>query len=131
MDTEKSTDCLILRIDEHQLNGSTFTTNHMYVLYDANTNYFLIRGVSYDIPFSFKARYNRDVRQFVECVTNPHSTLYYSLYNYADLPSTADEITLDYLSEISDEYAISLDKTSNTVSLKSMISMVQNMFNYY
>lgn len=131
MDNEKSTDCLILRIDEHQLNGSTFNTNHMYVLYDTKTNYFLIRGVSYDIPFSFKARYNRDVRQFVECVTNPHSTLYYSLYNYTNLPSTADKITLEYLSELSDEYALSLDKTSNTVSLKSMISMVQNMFNYY
>jgi len=128
---DNSTDCLILRIDEHQLNGSTFTTNHMYVLYDANASHFLIRGVSYDIPFSFKARYNRDVRQFVECVTIPSSTLYYSLYNYPDLPTTSDKITLEYLSELSDEYALSLDKTSNNVSLKSMISMVQNMFNYY
>jgi hypothetical protein len=128
---DKSADCLILRIDEHQLNGSTFNTNHMYVLYDANASHFLIRGVSYDIPFSFKARYNRNVRQFVECVTNSNSTLYYSLYNYPDLPTSSDKITYDYLSELSDDYALSLDKTSNTVSLKSMISLVQNVFNYY
>ena len=128
---ESNKDCLILRIDEHHLNGSTFNTNYAYVLYDANTNYFLVRGVSYDIPFSFKARYNRDVRQFIDCITHLNSTLYYSLYNYSDLPINADEITLDYLLELSDEYAISLDKTSNTVSLKRMISMVQNMFNYY
>jgi hypothetical protein len=128
-------DCLILRISERTdtwIDTLTRIENTLYVIFDCNKREFLVRGVVNNVSCSFMCKRAKSMSDFIDIISVPESTLYYTLYNYPDLSQTSDEITYENLDEyVSDEYEIVSEKTNKDISVYNILLMLKNMFNYY
>ena len=128
-------DCLILRISERTdtwIDTLTRIENTLYVIFDGNKCEFLVRGVVNNVSCSFICKRAKSMSDFINIISVPESTLYYTLYNYQNLPQTSDEITYENLDEyVSEEYEIVSEKTNKDISVYNILLMLKNMFNYY
>ena len=133
-----STDCLVLKIEEHYVDTKTLDTT-IYVLYDKMEHQFVVRGqrANDQIPsctFSFNCEFAHELADFISVVICEKNQWKYVLYNYDNLPATSDEITYNFLKKNeSKTYELAgyeRQKYDNEVLLKHL-RMLRSVFNYY
>ena len=134
-----STDCLVLKIEEH-IDDVLDTT--LFVVYDNNEDTYLVRGKRSSVfgkpetvPYSFYCKYASDLIDFIGFVICKKSKISYTLYNYDDLPNNPDEIHYQYLSDLDGDVEYELaaydNKKFNKKELLKFLRMLRNVFNYY
>lgn len=137
--TKVSSDCLVLKIEEH-VDGELDTT--LFVLYDNNEDAYLVRGKRSDVfgkpssvPYSFYCNYASELIDFISFVICKKSKISYTLYNYDDLPNNSDEIDFEYLKELDGDNAYELagydNQKFNKKEILKFLRMLRNVFNYY
>jgi hypothetical protein len=134
-----STDCLVLKIEEH-IDGDLDTT--LFILYDNNEDTYLVRGKRSNVlgkpetvPYSFYCNYASELIDFIRFVIGKKSKISYTLSNYDDLPNDPDEIDYQYLSDLDGDIAYELaaydNKKFNKKEVLKFLRMLRNVFNYY
>lgn len=141
-----STDCLIVKVVE--VNTDTQDTedtedkkivNILYIFYDINEQQFFVRGKRFHEgsnynPYSFIANDVTSLDSFIDVITLNDSDIIYELINYNNLEYESHDITFDYLAENeSPENKLSSfypDKYSSR-TFKKILSVIQNLYNYY
>ena len=134
-----STDCLVLKIEEH-IDGELDTT--LFVMYDNNEETYLVRGKRSNVfgkpetvPYSFYCNYASDLTDFINFVICKKSRISYTLSNYDDLPNNVDEIDYQYLKELDGDIAYELagydNQKYNKKEILKLLRVLRNVFNYY
>jgi hypothetical protein len=134
----ENTDCLVLKIEEHDIDTKELDTT-LYILYDKNESRFVIRGKRFSqytdcCTYSFSCEFAKDLADFISFVVCIQNQWSYSLYNYDNLPQTSDEITYDFLkNNDSKDYELSgYDRQKfKRKELLKRLRMLRNVFNYY
>ena len=139
MDTTIVTDCLVLKIEEHDaVSGELDTT--VYVIYDKKDRNYVVRGkrrVTNGIDactYSFVCKDHRDLADFLSFVICKENLWTYVLYNYDNLSYESNDITYEFLSEYEStvyELAGYNNLNYSRKGLCSMLRMLRNVFNYY
>lgn len=136
--TEFHKDCLVLKIEEYDIdNGNLDTT--LYIIYDKKEEKYVIRGKRYSenmesCTYSFNCEFTQELFDFITFVICKQNRWTYVLYNYDNLPATSDEITYEFLkSDESKVYELGgYDRQKFKESeLLSNLRMLRNVFNYY
>ena len=134
-----STDCLVLKIEEH-VDGVLDTT--LFIVYDNNEDTYLVRGKRSNVfgkpetvQYSFYCNYASDLIEFISFVICKKSKISYTLSNYDNLPKNADEIDYQYLKDLDGDIAYELagydNQNFNRKNLLKHLRMLRNVFNYY
>lgn len=134
-----STDCLVLKIEEH-IDGDLDTT--LFILYDNNEETYLVRGKRSNVsgkpesvPYSFYCKYASELIDFIGFVICKKSKISYTLSNYDDLPNNVDEIDYQYLKELDGDIAYELagydNQKYNKKEILKLLRVLRNVFNYY
>ena len=135
MSSTPPTDCLVLRIDEIDVdtNKSDIT---MYVLYDSNNETFVIRGKR-ENEWTTHSYYCDDVKElssFISTVICKQNFWSYTLYTMSNLSDNSDEIsfgTLDIKATKETEFC-GYDKLAySEKTLRKMLNILRNVYNYY
>ena len=129
------TDCLVLRIDEFDSDSHNFDTS-MYVLYDTNEEVYVIRGKRPDTwdTYSFYCDTMHDTMDFIRTVICKENLWSYTLYNFSNLSPDSDDITFGELEMNVRKEAeiVGYDyQHYNKKSLKRMLRILRNVYNYY
>jgi len=129
------TDCLVLRIDEFDSESFKLDTS-MYVFYDTNEELYVIRGKRPNTweTYSFYCNTMHDTMDFVRTVICKSNLWSYSLYNCSDLPLDSDDISFGTLesSVTTDNEITGYDQQYyNKKTLKRMLRILRNVYNYY
>jgi hypothetical protein len=129
------TDCLVLRIDETDVD-TTKVDIIMYVLYDSNNETFVIRGKR-EYEWTTHSYYCDDIKElssFISTVICKQNLWSYTLYTVKQLPDNSDEIsfdTLDTKATRENEFC-GYDKLAyNKKTLRKMLNILRNVYNYY
>jgi len=136
MSTENyPTDCLVLRIDEFDCDSYKLDTS-MYILYDVNEEVYVIRGKRPGAweTYSFYCETMHDTMDFVRTVICKENLWSYTLYNCDNLALDSDDITFGEL-----EYSVRKEtevvgydyQNYNKKTLKRMLRILRNVYNYY
>ena len=134
-----STDCLVLRIDEFDCESEdhygTLDTS-IYVLYDMNKSLYVINGKRNNLvePYSFYCDNLHGVKDFISTIICKQNAWTYTLYNCDNLPCHPDDITFDLLEKSVGKYneLTGYDyQTYNNKTLKRMLRILRNVYNYY
>jgi hypothetical protein len=136
--TEPSTDCLVLKIEEYDIDNKSLDTT-LFVIYDKKEHQFIIRGkrssISMDsCTYSFNCEFASELFDFITFVICKKNQWTYVLYNYDNLPATSDEITYDFLKQhVSKVYELAgYDRQKFSENkLMSYLRILRNVFNYY
>ena len=129
------TDCLVLRIDEFDCDSHKLDTS-MYVFYDVNEEMYVIRGKRPNEwqTYSFYCDTMHDTMDFVRTVICKENFWSYNLYNCDNLPLDSDDITfgtLDSIVSFRNEVTGYDYQTYNKKTLKRMLRILRNVYNYY
>ncbi len=129
------TDCLVLRIDEFDYDTRELDTS-MYILYDVNEEVYVIRGKRTNTwtTYSFYCDTMHDVKDFLSTVICKTNLWTYNLYSCDNLHLDSDDITFGSLeNSVSKENEIvGYDlKEYNKKTLKKMLRILRNVYNYY
>jgi hypothetical protein len=138
MDSNTITDCLVLKIQEHDLDTNDLDTT-LYVLYDKKEHHFVVRGQRNhktldNCTYSFNCEFAEELAEFITFVICKKNLWTYVLYNYDNLPYSSDDITYDFLlRHDSPEYELggysNLDFSRKYLLKK--LRMLRNVFNNY
>ena len=131
-------DCLVLKIEEYDYETNELDST-IFVLYDKKDHHYVIRGQRrvtdrYDsCVYSFICNYYRDLAYFLGFVMCKQNLWTYVLYNYDNLPYDSNDITYDFLTDVSPVYELSgYDKQIYSKSqLLNNLRMLRNVFNYH
>ena len=129
------TDCLVLRIDEMDIDTKKFD-NTMYVLYDSNNETFVVRGKRENewTTHSYYCDHIKELSSFLSTVICKQNLWSYTLYTMTHLPVDSDEIsfgTLDGKATKETEFC-GYDKLAyNRKTLRKMLNILRNVYNYY
>jgi hypothetical protein len=134
-----STDCLVLKIEEH-IDGDLDTT--LFILYDNNEETYLVRGKRSNVsgkpesvPYSFYCKYASELIDFIGFVICKKSKISYTLSNYDDLPNDPNDIDYQYLNDLDGDVEYELaaydNKKFNKKEVLKFLRMLRNVFNYY
>jgi hypothetical protein len=134
-----SSDCLVLKIEEH-VDGELDTT--LFILYDNNEETYLVRGKRSNVfgkpetvPYSFYCNYASVLTDFINFVICKKSRISYTLSNYDDLPNNVDEIDYQYLKELDGDIAYEIagydNQKYNKKEILKLLRVLRNVFNYY
>ena len=129
------TDCLVLRVDEFDRDSHKLDTS-MYIFYDVNEEMYVIRGKRPNEwqTYNFYCDGMHDTMDFVRTVICKENWWSYSLYNCNNLPLDSDDITFGTLeNNIRKENEVTgydfVDYNKKT--LKRMLRILRNVYNYY
>lgn len=130
------TDCLVLRIDEFDCDNKSILDTSMYILYDTNEDIYVIRGKRPGTweTYSFYCDTMHGVKDFVSTVICKHNLWSYSLYSCDNLPLDSDDITFGTLENKVSKYneITGYDyQKYNKKTLKRMLRILRNVYNYY
>jgi hypothetical protein len=134
-----STDCLVLKIEEY-VDKNLDTT--LYILYDKNEEFFLIRGKRSDnlgnykcVPYSFYCKHITEITDFIDFIICKDSKISYTLYNYNDLSNDSDNIDFDYLHNLDNKLSFEIsgydNQKFNKNNITKFLKVLKNVFNYY
>jgi hypothetical protein len=134
-----SSDCLVLKIEEF-VNKTLDTT--LYILYDKNEEFFLIRGKRNDnlgkykcVPYSFYCKHITELTDFIDLTICVDSKVSYTLYNYNDLSNDSDDIDFEYLDNLENKLSFEItgydNKKFNKSDITKYMKILKNVFNYY
>ena len=132
-------DTMVLKIED--INKYTRTQkNTIFIFYDSEKSDYVIRGKRADDeyleyePYNFNCKRKKIVENFLKNITSQKSVIYYTLYNYKDLPMNADEITYDELIQTENDTCKIIEKYDyiyKTNYIIKFLTILKNMFNYY
>jgi len=134
----ENTDCLVLKIEEHDIDTKRLDTT-MYILYDKKEHCFVIRGQRFSksidsCTYSFNCEFAEELADFISFVICEKNQWSYTLYNYDNLPHTSDEINYDFFkrndSKVYELTGYDRQKFKRKELLKKL-RMLRNVFNYY
>jgi hypothetical protein len=139
METTTVTDCLVLKIEEHDaVSGELDAT--IYVIYDKRERNYVIRGkrrvteTADACTYSFVCKDHRDLADFLSFVICKENLWTYVLYNYDNLSYDSNDITYEFLNE-NESNVYELTGYNNLYysrkGLCSILRMLRNVFNYY
>ena len=133
-----STDCLVLRIDEFKGESVSVATldTSIYVLYDVNNSSYVIRGNrDGEIQtYSFYCDTLHGVKDFINTIICKKNLWSYNIYNCDNLPRYSDDITFELLEESVGKHneIVGYDYHAyNKKTLKRMLRILRNVYNYY
>ena len=131
-------DCLVLKIEEYDSETYELDTT-IFVLYDKKEHHYVIRGHrrntknSDSCTYSFVCEFAKDLADFISFVICKENLWTYVLYNYDNLPYDSNDITYDFLTDVSPVYELSgynNQKYSRSKLLQNL-RMLRNVFNYH
>ena len=133
--SEYPTDCLVLRIDEYDDETDKLDTS-LFVLYDTNEDLYVIRGKRSQEwqTYSFYCDTLNGVKEFVNTVICKENKWSYTLYSCDNLHLNSDDITfgsLDYSVGRHNEITGYDCEKYNKKTLKKMLRILRNVYNYY
>jgi hypothetical protein len=133
-------DCLVLRIEEHDIKNDEVLTV-VYILYDTNERNYVVRGnsnchlrKSNGAQFSFICESVNELIDFLSFIICKQQLWTYVLYNYTNLPCEASDITYDFLNEnafVNKEIAAYDNQPYKKKTLLQNLRMLKYVFNYY
>ena len=138
MTTEHFPDCLVLKIEEHDIDDKELDVT-LYILYDQKEKHYVIRGQRFhktldSCTFSFNCEYAFELAEFVSCIICRENTWSYTLYNYDNLPENSDDISYEFLKQCDSKVyeLVGYDSQKyNNKQLLTYLRMLRNVFNYY
>jgi hypothetical protein len=132
-------DCLVLKIEEHDIGTNELDTT-LYILYDKKYHNYVVRGRRRLTPnhssceYAFVCENVYDLLYFITFVISKNNLWTYVLYNYDNLPVESDEITFEFLYNYdhSDYELAAYDKMKyRRRNLINNLRMLRNVFNFY
>ncbi len=131
-------DCLVLKIEEYDSETYELDTT-VFLLYDKKEHNYVIRGKravteNHDsCDYSFVCNDYRDLVYFLEFVICKQNLWTYVLYNYDNLPYDSNDITYDFLTDVSTVYELSgyNKQTYSRRKLLANLRMLRSVFNYH
>ncbi len=131
-------DCLVLKIEEYDDVSGLLDTS-IFVLYDKKEHEYVIRGKRrvterHDAcDYSFVCEFAKDLADFISFVICKENLWTYVLYNYDNLPYDSNDITYDFLTDVSPVYELGgYDKQKySRRKLLQNLRMLRNVFNYH
>ena len=131
-------DCLVLKIEEYDSETYELDTT-VFLLYDKKEHHYVIRGKravteNHDsCNYSFVCNDYRDLVYFLEFVICKQNLWTYVLYNYDNLPYDSNDITYDFLTDVSTVYELSgyNKQTYSRRKLLANLRMLRSVFNYH
>lgn len=139
MDTTIVTDCLVLKIEEHDTDTNELDTT-IYIIYDKREHNYVVRGqrcplkYSHSCTFSFVCKDYRDLADFLSFVICKKNLWTYVLYNYDNLYYDSNDITYEFLNKYDSSVYELTGYNNETYSRKNLckiLRMLRNVFNYY
>jgi hypothetical protein len=132
-------DTLVFKIED--INKNTRTPNNIiFIFYDTEKSMYVIRGkradneyINYE-PYNFNCKSKTIIENFIKNMKTKQSLIYYTLYNYKDLPINIHDITYDELIRLQDDSCTIIEKYDyiyKTNYIIKFLTMLKNMFNYY
>lgn len=131
-------DCLVLKIEEYDSETDELDTT-VFLLYDYKEHNYVIRGKRAvsgrhdSCDYSFVCGDERDLADFLEFVICKKNLWTYVLYNYDNLPYDSNDITYDFLTDVSQVYELTgynKQKYRRSKLLK-ILRILRNVFNYH
>ena len=131
-------DCLVLKIEEYDSETYELDTT-VFLLYDKKERQYVIRGkrrvteTADSCDYSFVCNRINDLVDFLGFVICKQNLWTYVLYNYNNLPYDSNDITYDFLTDVSSVYEISgyNKQKYNKNKLLTNLRMLRNVFNYH
>jgi len=133
------TDCLVLKLKEYDVERNKLD-NTMFILYDMNTEEFVIRGQrdyntrNEGCTYSFQCKREEELVDFIDYMIDSKNPVTEILYNCDNLPYSSNDITFEDLQEELYGYK-ELSGYDNQLFTKSRmlsnLKILKNMFNYY
>ena len=131
-------DCLVLKIEEYDSETYELDTT-VFLLYDKKEHHYVIRGKRAvterhdSCDYSFVCNDYRDLVYFLEFVICKQNLWTYVLYNYDNLPYDSNDITYDFLTDVSTVYELSgyNKQTYSRRKLLANLRMLRSVFNYH
>ncbi len=138
MDENHFPDCLVLKIEEHDIDNKELDMT-LYVLYDQKEKHYVIRGQRFSrkidsCTFSFNCEYAYELAEFISTIICTENLWTYSLYNYDNLPSDSDDISYGFLKENDSKIneLCGYDfQDFNSKQLLRYLRILRNVFNYH
>ena len=133
--TSYPTDCLVLRIDETDVDTKKLDVV-TYVLYDSNNEMFVVR-VKRENEWTTHSYYCDSVKQlssFLSTVICKQNLWSYTLFTMENLSENSDDIgfgTLDVKATKETELCGYDSLPYSRRTLKKMLSILRNVYNYY
>ena len=120
-------DCLVLKIEEYDSETYELDTT-VFLLYDKKEHQYVIRGKRRETERYDSCDYSADFLEFVICKANLWT---YVLYNYDNLPYNSNDITYDFLTDVSPVYELTgyNKQVYNRNRLLTNLRMLRNVFN--
>jgi hypothetical protein len=133
--TSYPTDCLVLRIDEMDVDTKKLDIT-MYVLYDSNNETFVVRGKRENewITHSYYCESLKDLSSFLSTVICKQNLWSYTLYTMENLADNSDDIsfgTLDRKATKETEFCGYDSLPYSRKTLRKMLNILRNVYNYY
>jgi len=138
MDTDSITDCLVLKIEEYEIDTNKLDVT-LYILYDKKKHHFVLRGKRFSnkldsCTFSFNCEFVNELTDFISFIICMKNKWTYVLYNYDNLPQESNDISYDFL-KIHDHKGYELAgynyQQFDIELLSKHLRMLRNVFNYY
>jgi len=131
-------DCLVLKIEEYDSETYELDTT-VFLLYDKKERQYVIRGkrrvteTADSCDYSFVCEFAKDLADFISFVICKENLWTYVLYNYDNLPYDSNDITYDFLTDVSPVYELGgYDKQKySRRKLLQNLRMLRNVFNYH
>ena len=131
-------DCLVLKIEEYDSETYKLDTT-IFLLYDKKERQYVIRGKRrvterHDAcDYSFVCNRIDDLVDFLGFVICKKNLWTYVLYNYNNLPYNSNDITYDFLTDVSSVYELTgyNKQKYNRNKLLTILKMLRNVFNYH
>lgn len=133
-------DCLVLKIEEHDIEENDKLVSTLYVLYDKMEHHYVIRGQALCSsnkpldPFSFICEDADDLASFISFVICKENLWTYVLYNYDNLPDDSNDITFGFLKDCDSQTYEIAGYNKLFYSKKQLmrnLRMLRKVFNYY
>lgn len=125
-------DCLILKVEEVDTESNEID-NKIFILFDKNTETYLIRGMRTE-TYSFSSKTSDDVLDFLAFVIDNQNQLNYRLYNNTELPWESHDITFEQLTESlkNSKELVGYDNINfSKKTLQTRIKILRYVYNYY
>lgn len=131
-------DCLVLKIEEYDSETHELDTT-VFLFYDYKEHNYVIRGKRAvterhdSCDYSFVCLDERDLADFLEFIICKKNLWTYVLYNYDNLPYNSNDITYDFLTDVSPVYELTgyNKQKYRRGKLLTILRILRNVFNYH
>ena len=133
-------DCLVLKLEEIDVNDNNKIDTTVYILYDTQKQTYIIRGKRKVTPkynsstYSFQCSNKKDLVHFLQYIICKFNLVNQTLFNYTNLQRDSNLLTFEFLKEYEnrDNEISGYDDTKITTKvLMRNLRMLENINNYF